>query len=115
MGNFTPLTMKENKCPFHPIDISEEREIVNTDSLEFPWTQDKNGYFLVKVEKEIICCGFVDNSHKMCTEFRGKDPDKIIKEIAKRRLVDLEHMGYIASELQIAKHCIDTSKDYVQR
>ena len=103
------------KCPIYPIEISESREIIETDKLTFPWKQDKNGYFLVKIEDNKICCGFVNNSHKMCIEFRGKDPDKMIKEIVKRKLVDVDHIGYIAQELQIAKHCIDSGKKYVQR
>ena len=103
------------KCPFHKIDIAEDREIVYTDKLKFPWKQDKKGYFLVKLEKNMICCGFVNNKHKMIIEFRGKNPDKIIKEIAKRKLVDLKHMGYIASELMIAYDCLKNKKKYVQR
>jgi hypothetical protein len=103
------------KCPFHPIEISKSRAIVETDNLEFPWKQDNNGYFLVKIEDSKICCGFVDNNHKMCIEFRGVDPDKMIKEIIKRKIVGVEHVGYIAQELQIVKHCIDSSKKYVQR
>jgi hypothetical protein len=109
--------MEEKTCPLHPIEIPEDREIVDCDSREFPWRQDPNGYFLVKIDAErgVICCGFVNNEHKMETEFRGKDPDKIIKEIAERGLVGLEHMGYIASELMIAKHCLDNGKEYIQR
>ncbi len=106
---------EEKKCPFHKIEIPAGREIVEVDKLKFPWKQDKNGYFLVKLENGIICCGFVNNDHKMVVEFRGTDFDKIIKEIASRKLVDLEHMGYIASELVIAKNCLDSGTKYVQR
>jgi len=102
-------------CPCHPIDISEDREIVNTDKITFKWTQDPDGYFLVKIENGEIQCGFVNNNHKMTVEFRGTDPDNIIKEIANRKLVNLTHMGYIAQELQIAKVCLDKNKEYVQR
>ena len=101
------------KCPFHKIEIFESREIVNCDSRSFPWKQDKNGYFLVKLENSEICCGFVNNSHKMILELKGQDPDKIIKDIAKRKRIGLEHMGYITSELMIAKDCLENSKKYV--
>ena len=103
------------KCPFHKIEISEDREIVKTDELKFPWRKDSKGYFLVKIENGVICVGHVKHNHKMDMEFRGKNPDKIIKEIAKRKLCSLEHMGYIASEVMIAKECIDKNKKYVQR
>jgi len=105
----------EKKCPFHPIEIPDERTVVNCDRMSFPWKRDPNGYFLVKIERGMICCGFVNNRHKMEIEFRGTDPDKMIKEIAKRRLVGLEHMGYIASELMIAKDCLKDRKKYTQR
>jgi hypothetical protein len=104
-----------DKCPFHPIEIPDSRQIIDCDKLNFPWVEDKKGYFLVKIEDDIICCGFVNNKHVMEIELKAKDPDKIIKEIAKRKLCDTQHMGYIASELMIAKNCIENNKKYVQR
>jgi len=103
------------KCPIHEIEISENRKIIFCDNLKFPWKQDKHGYFLVKIMNEKIHCGFVNNKHKMIMEFRGKNPEKIIKEIAKRKMCNLENMGYIASELMIADNCIKNKKKYVQR
>jgi len=108
--------MKLKKCPLHPVDIPEDREAIETDGLKFPWKQDPKGYFLVKIKDGQICCGFVNNEHKMELELKGKDPDKMIKEIAKRGLCStMEHMGYIASELMIAKDALDNDKKYVQR
>ncbi len=107
---------KENlKCPIKEIEIKEDREIVFCDNLTFPWKQDPNGYFLVKVENGIICCGFVNNNHKMVLELNGKNPDKIIKEIVKRDLCDKANLGYIASELMIAHNCLLNNKRYIQR
>ncbi len=107
--------MADTKCPSHPVDIPKDREIVEVDSLEFPWRQDPNGYFLVKLENGLVCCGFVNNSHKMAVEFRGTNIEKMIKEITSRKLVGLEHMGYIASELEIAKNCLESGTKYIQR
>ena len=110
------MTDKTKKiCPFKPINIPDNRKIIDCDKLNFKWNQDNKGYFLVKIEKGKICCGHINNKHKMTVELRGKDPDKIIKEIAKKKLCDLEHMGYIASELTIAHDCLKTKKKYVQR
>ena len=103
------------KCPFYPIDIPDDRKVIDCDKLKFKWEVDKKGYFLVKIEKSIIHCGFVNSKHKMIIEFIGKDPDKIIKEIAKRKLCNLANMGYIASELMIAHHSIKNKKKYTQR
>ncbi len=96
------------------MDIPQDREIIHTDSLAFPWNEDKAGYFLVKVEGNEIQCGFLVN-HKMVAEFRGENPYNIIKEIAKRYSLTPEHMGYISAELVRAKHCIETDKEFVQR
>src|SRR3989344_1574588 len=103
---------KNKLCPSSPIKISPSRKIIFTDNLKFPWKQDKKGYFLVKIENKKIHCGFVNNKSKMIFEFVGKNPGKIIKEIAKRKLCDLEHMGYIASELMIAENCARNGKNY---
>ena len=106
----------KDKCPFHPITIPGQRKIINCDKLKFPWKCDKKGYFLVKLEKGKICCGFVNKDHVMTIEFRGKDSDKMMKEIARRKLCSHHHhMSYIASELMRAQHCLDLKKKYVQR
>lgn len=107
--------MKLKSCPSSPIKISPSRKIILTDNLKFPWRKNRKGYFLVKIENKRIHCGFVNRKNKMIFEFTGKNPDKIIKEIAKRKLCDLEHMGYIASELTIAEDCIKNDKKYIQR
>lgn len=102
-------------CPISEIEIKNDREIIYTDNLTFPWNQDPNGYFLVKIDKEMLCCGFVNNEHKLILEFRGKNPDKIIKEITKRDLCSKENLAYISSELMIAYNCLKNNLPYVQR
>lgn len=103
------------KCPTNQIAIIEHREIVFTDEKQFQWTQDRNGYFLVKIENELICCGFVNNNHEMIIEFRGRNPDKMIKEITNRNLCENLHLSYIAQELMIAHSCLINNKKYIQR
>ena len=104
-------------CHSFEITIPDNREIIFTDRLKFPWCQDPKGYFLIKLENNQICCGFVDaKTHIMQIEFRGKDPFNMIKEIAKRDLTSTsEHMGYISSELMIAYDCLKNNKKYIQR
>ena len=105
----------EKKCPFHDIEIPEDREIIEVDSKKFDWKVDPKGYFLVKIEHGMLCCGFVNADHKMVLEIRGKNPDKICKEIAKRELCSLGNMSYIAQELLLAKECLENNQKYVQR
>lgn len=104
-------------CPIQEIDIKKDREIIYCDNLTFLWNQDSNGYFLVKIdrENEMLCCGFVNNEHKLIIEFRGKNPDKIIKEITRRNLCSKENLAYISSELMIAYNCLKNNIKYVQR
>jgi len=102
------------KGTFHDMEIPKDRKIVQTDKLKFPWKEDKKGYFLIKVDKDEIQCGFLEN-RKMTVEFRGKDPYNMIKEIAQRNMINLEHMGYLASELTRAKECIDYGRVFIQR
>ncbi len=108
-------TQKNKSCPTTPIEINNGHKIVNTDEKNFPWRQDANGYFLVKIENGKLHCGFVNNNHEMIVEFVGVDSDKMIKEIAERKLCDMEHIGYIASELMIAHNCLLSGKNYIQR
>jgi len=108
----------KKKCPLHEIEISSNREIVVCDKKKHEWEQDPKGYFLVKIDRKKgqVCCGFVEaKTHVMKVEFRGRDTEKIIKEIAARNLCSLGNMGYIASELMAAKHCLDQDKEYIQR
>ena len=117
MENKTENKQKTKQCPIKEIEIKENREIIYCDNLSFPWNQDSNGYFLVKIDRknEILCCGFVTPEHKLVFEFRGKNPDKIIKEITRRNLCSKENLAYIASELIIAYNCMINNKNYVQR
>jgi hypothetical protein len=106
---------KQKTCPCHPIIIPEDRKVVFTDDKVYPWKMDSHGYFLVKIEKGLLCCGFVTPKHTMILELRGKDPHKLVKEIAKRKLCNLDNMAYISQELMIANDCRRHKKKYVQR
>ena len=104
-----------DQCPIQEINIKEDRKIIKTDELSFPWNQDPNGYFLVKIENDFIKCGFVNNNHEMIIEFQGSDPDKMIKEITKRELCSKENLAFISQELMIAFNCMENNLPYTQR
>ena len=106
---------KKEICPISEIKISSKRKRIFTDEKKFPWRADSKGYFLVKIDRGFIHCGFANNKHEVKIEFVGKNVEKMIKEIAKKKLCDLEHMGYISSELMIAKNYLKNGKKYVQR
>ena len=105
------------KCLGVPIKIRDDRKVVFCDGLKFPCGWKKgDGYFLVKIEDGMICVGWVDGtSHEMTIEFRGSDPDKIIREVTRQDFVDKPHAAYIAAEIILAHQCLKTGTAYVQR
>ena len=107
----------KEKCPEELVKIAKDRTIINVDKKNYPWPSDPKGYFLVKIENGLICCGFVNKKTDILKlELRGKNVEKMIKEIAKRKLCsNFETMGYIASELMIAKNALENNKKYTQR
>ena len=111
--------MKEilGKCLGVPVRIPDGRTVVFCDELEFDcdW-KEGDGYFLVKIEEGMICAGWVDGiSHELTIEFRGSDPEKLVKEITRQDFVDKSHAAYIASEIILAHNCLISGAEYVQR
>lgn len=104
------------KCLGIPIRIHNDRKVVLCDDLEFPcgW-KEGDGYFLVKIEDGLICVGWVDGNHDMRVEFRGSDPDKLIREVTRQVFVDKPHAAYIAAEITLAQRCLTNGTEYVQR
>jgi hypothetical protein len=104
------------KCLRIPIHIHDDRKIVYCDDLEFPheW-KEGDGYFLVHLQEGMICVGWVDGSHHMNLEFRGSDPEKLIREVTRQDFVDKSHAAYIAAEIVLAHRCLIDGTEYVQR
>lgn len=110
------MTEITGKCLGLPIRINPDREVVLCDELEFPcgW-KEGDGYFLVRLDDGIICVGWVNGSHEMNIEFRGSDPDKLIREVTRQDFVDKPHAAYISAEIILAHQCLISGSEYVQR
>ena len=110
------MTTLRGKCLGIDITIKPDRDVVLCDELEFPcgW-KEGDGYFLVKIEEGMICVGWVDGTHDMKIEFRGSDPDKLIREVTRQEFVDKPHAAYIAAEITLAHRCLTDGSDYIQR
>ncbi len=110
------MTEIMGKCLGIPIRINPDREVVFCDELEFPcgW-KPGDGYFLVKIEEGMICVGYVDGSHNLNIEFRGSDPEKLIREVTRQDFVDKPHAAYIAAEIILAHQCLKNGTEYIQR
>ncbi len=110
------MTQILGKCLEVPIKINPDREIVQCDGLEFPWEwKATDGYFLIRIENNIICVGYVNEQHELNIEFRGKDPDTLTKEILRRDFLKKEHLSYISAEIVLANHCLVNGIEYIQR
>jgi hypothetical protein len=105
------------KCLGIPIRINDDRKVVFCDELELPCGWKKgDGYFLVKIEDGMICVGWVDGTrHELNVEFRGSDPDKLIREVTRQDFVDKPHAAYIAAEIILARQCLQAGAKYIQR
>ncbi len=110
------MTKIRGKCLGIEIEINPDREIVLCDGLEFPWDwKPEDGYFLVKIEDDLICIGYVDGNHELNLEFRGTDPETLTKEIVRRDFLNKAHTAYIAAEIILAHHCLKNGIEYIQR
>ncbi|MFT4310652.1 MAG: hypothetical protein ACMXYC_03395 [Candidatus Woesearchaeota archaeon] len=99
---------------FHPFEIPDDIPIVQCDRLTYPWQQDEQKYVLIRKQNKTIQLLFVEHDIAFL-QLEGEQPYNLIKEIAKRNLVNLEHMGYLAVEIMRAKHAMDTNTEFVQR
>ena len=110
--------MKElqGKCLNTPIYVHDDRKIVYCDDLKFPcgW-KPGDGYFLVRLHEGFICVGWVDGTHNLTIEFRGTNPEPLIREVTRQDFVDKPHAAYIAAEIILAHNCLVSGDEYIQR
>src|SRR5690606_576169 len=99
---------------FHPFELPDDIEHMQCDTQTYPWCQDANRYVLIRVIDNNIECLFVQDDVAFL-RLDGTNPFNLIKEIARRNIVNLEHMGYVACEIMRAKQAIDAKSEFVQR
>jgi hypothetical protein len=87
------------------------------------WKQDPKGYFLIRINKNLIEVAHVknDNSNhpkvhpEKATVIQGKTAEEIYNTIIREKLVSLkEHAAYLGSELQKAEIAMKNKLNYVQ-
>ena len=82
-----------------------------------PWTQDKKGYFLIKLDRrrKVIIVGFCKTIGVVSCIIEGKMPQEIYEWVAKNRLIERpEHYAYLGKELHKAYVALKLKKRYVQ-
>jgi hypothetical protein len=97
------------------IEIPEDIQIIDTDLAENPFVMDPKGFFLIRIQADIIEVGHVElENYRMVCKYIGKDPLKLYKKIIADIDIRKDHCAYLGYELASAKYCIDNAKTYVQ-
>jgi len=81
------------------------------------WRQDPKGYFLIRINREegLLEVGFCPELNKMAFVFRGKRPEDIYHEVAKRDLIaKTDHYSYLGLELEKAFLALQFNLSYEQ-
>ena len=81
------------------------------------WGMDPKGYFLIRInkEKKLIEAGLCKEGNKCEVLVRGKKPQDIYWEFAKRELVSkLDHAAYLGKELEKAYLALKYNLEYIQ-
>jgi thymidylate synthase len=81
-----------------------------------PNYDDPCGNFLIEVQNgEILVLQTTPGSGEVVAEYRGKNPLKLVREIANRSpAIQPNHIGYLGIELRHAIDCIQNNREYIQ-
>lgn len=88
----------------------------NYDDFE-DWALDPKGYFLIRIdrEKKLLEVGLCRKDNKVEVTIRGKRPQDIYFEVAKRELISkLDHAAYLGKELEKAYLALKYDLEYIQ-
>jgi len=105
-----------NSAHIYENNWNESMEIINREyaGKHIPFAEDKLGYFVITVDKEIIVNHYTD-AGKSQYSFRGKNAIEIYRKIMHENLVSrLDHAAYLGKELARAEACLLNNKKYVQ-
>jgi dihydropteroate synthase len=110
--------LKKNKVIVdNAIHAESALEIVAEKQDNHEMTFDKNGYFLIKVNKELqqIEVGLCRKRNIVAVKIVGKTPEDIYKTIIKHKLLSrFDHAAYLGKELQKAYIAFKAGKEYIQ-
>jgi len=91
----------------------------NYDSMK-EWKYDKNGYFLIRVNRETkeIEAGFCKQNNEVEIHITGKHPEEMYNTIVREDKLNLvglkEHAAYLGMEFQKAYTALKLGIEYVQ-
>jgi len=80
-----------------------------------PFSQDENGYFIIKVGNEIVVEHYTKEGLPTGYVFRGTKAQILYRKIINENLISLmDHAAYIGHELARAEACLKEGKKFVQ-
>jgi len=80
-----------------------------------PLVEDEHGYFIVKVEQEIVVEHYTKGGLPSGFVFHGKDAQILYRKILHEGLVSLmDHAAYLGHQLAKAEYCLKEGERFVQ-
>ena len=104
-------------CKKARIDTSEMKEIAGHYDEIKDWVMDKEGYFLIRVNREAgrVEVGFCPETNKVTILITGSKPQDIYFEACKRGIISrLDHAAYLGKELEKAFLALKYNLSYEQ-
>lgn len=107
------IVAKEMKLK--PIKYPKKIEFEEVDDYS-SFKIDKKSFLLIRIKDEKIEVGICNYDYELVKAYRGKDPQALYKKILDDGWIgDMKHASYLGMELQEAKNCIESGKEYVQK
>lgn len=79
------------------------------------WRMDPKGYFLIKVENNLIHVGYCTKENKMVAEITGTTAIEIVNTLIKEEMIStLQHAADMGIELHKAEMALKHGYEYVQ-
>jgi len=117
LSHYNIIMSFKEYCKRAKIDISETKEVVGTYDEIKDWVMDKQGYFLIKIDREAnrVEVGFCPQLNKVTSLITGQKPQDIYFEACKRGLISrLDHAAYLGKELEKAFLALKYNLHYEQ-
>ena len=79
------------------------------------WKMDPKGYFLIKLDKGLICVGYCTSVSELVAEVTGKTALEIVNTLIREEMISsLQHAADMGIELCKAEIALNHGLEYVQ-
>lgn len=110
-----PITIISQSAQIYSDNLLEAKEIVNNNLKKYNKFIDPRGYYIINLEKNMICVKHFDNCGKLLREFTGKTEREITDYLhLSNGPIDTFHISYLTRELFKAEICLKFGKEFIQ-